>query len=76
MDLRQQLETLQPGSNLRTYHLVTVPSTQPPGSVTLAARIYNTHTQAPVMLAEAPKPSCIDCTVSLCHLRIQRSLHP
>jgi len=62
MDLAARQRPWQPGAALRTYYLVPVPATQPPGPVTLAARVYDMQTQAPVLLLQPPETTCAGCT--------------
>ena len=62
MDLAARQRPWQPGATLRTYYLVPVPATQPPGPVTLAARVYDMQTQAPVLLLQPPETTCAGCT--------------
>ena len=62
MDLAEREKTWQPGAALRTYYLIPVPATQPPGPVTLTARVYDMQTQAPVLLLQPPDKTCTGCT--------------
>ncbi len=62
MDLAARQRPWQPGAALRTYYLIPVPDTQPPGPVTLAARVYDMQTQAPVLLLQLPETTCAGCT--------------
>jgi len=62
MDLAARQRPWQPGAALRTYYLIQVPATQPPGPVTLAARVYDMQTQAPVLLRQPPDMTCTGCT--------------
>ncbi len=56
MDLRERARPWADALTARTYHLVPIPATQPPGPVALAARLYNGQNGAPVLLAQ-PLPA-------------------
>ncbi len=66
MDLADRRKPWQPGDALQTYYLLPVSATQPPGPVTLAARVYDMQTQAPILLAgrpaDPPDTTCVGCT--------------
>jgi len=50
MDEQQRtLPSWQPGTVFNTYHLITVPPTQPAGPVALEARVYNSRSLEPLL---------------------------
>jgi 4-amino-4-deoxy-L-arabinose transferase-like glycosyltransferase len=51
--LDKHVSALSPDGIVRTYHLVTVPATQPPGPVSLETRAYHADTLVPVLPREA-----------------------
>jgi 4-amino-4-deoxy-L-arabinose transferase-like glycosyltransferase len=58
MDERQrELPTWQPGAVFNTYHLITVPPTQPSGPVNLEARVYNYRTLEPILTSRGTRDS-------------------
>ncbi len=49
MDTRQRETAWSPGKVFNTYHLITVPGTQPMGPISLDVRAYDTRTLEPVL---------------------------